>query len=130
MAHALEQRVPFLDMEVARIAVAIPSRFKIDRRDIGKKILRSAFTDLLPAHVANQPKRGFFSPAAKWLRGDMLPLARELLSDGYAPETAVFLNLQAARKLLDDHVAKRGYHLNAIWAVMTFQAWWKTVFSC
>lgn len=125
MAHALEQRVPFLDAEFAELAFRIPSRFKLDRRDLGKKILRDAFADLLPAHVANEPKRGFFSPAAKWLRGDLLPLARELLSDGYAPGSDAYLDLSAARNRLEDHIAKRGYHLNAVWAAMTFQAWWK-----
>jgi asparagine synthase (glutamine-hydrolysing) len=125
MAHGLEQRVPFLDAELADLAYRIPSRLKLDRRDLGKRVLREAFADLLPPEIANQPKRGFFSPAAKWLRGDLLPVAREVLSDSYVQGTETFIDLAQARALLDGHVAKRGYHLNAVWAAMTFQAWWK-----
>ena len=125
MAHGLEQRVPFLDAELAALAYRIPSRFKLDRRDLGKRVLRDAFADLLTPEIANQPKRGFFSPAAKWLRGDLLPVARELLSDGYVQGTDAYVDLAQARAMLDAHVAKRGYHLNAVWAALTFQAWWK-----
>ena len=49
-------------------------------------------------------KRGFSIPAAAWLRGPLVPFAREVLSEEtlrrqgfFRPETAV--------RLLDDHVA-------------------------
>ncbi len=126
MAHALEQRVPLLDPTLAALAFRIPSRWKLGGRTWGKRILREAFRAELPGFVLAQKKRGFFSPASKWLRGDLLPLARELLSDGYAAGSGEWLDLAAARRILDDHVEKRAYGLTQVWAAMTFQAWWRS----
>ncbi len=129
MAHGLEQRVPLLDPTLAELAFHIPSRRKIGSRTLGKRVLREACADLIPAFVALQKKRGFFSPAAKWLRGDLLPLARELLSDGYASGSGEWIDLAAVRRMLDDHVAKRAYGLTPVWAAMTFQAWYRAYLS-
>ena len=129
MAHGLEQRVPLLDPTLAELAFRIPSQMKIGSRTLGKRVLREACADLIPDFVARQKKRGFFSPASKWLRGDLLPLAQELLSDGYAPGSGEWIDLAAARDMLDDHVAKRTYGLTQIWAVMTFQAWYRSSLS-
>jgi asparagine synthetase B (glutamine-hydrolysing) len=41
MASALEVRAPFLDRDLVRLALAIPSRLKVGRRR-GKEILRAA----------------------------------------------------------------------------------------
>lgn len=128
MAHGLEERVPLLDPALTELAFRIPSRMKLGSRTLGKRVLRRAFADVIPPFVARQKKRGFFSPASKWLRGDLLPLAKELLSDGYAPGTGEYLDLAVARTVLDDHVEKRAYGLTHIWMVMTFQAWYRKYF--
>lgn len=121
MAHALEQRVPFLDPRLVALAYRIPSAWKLDTRELGKRILREAVQDVLPPYLIGQKKRGFFSPAAKWLRGDMLPFAREVLSDGYGEEP--YVDLASVRSMLDAHVNKRGYYLNQIWSVLTYRVW-------
>lgn len=126
MAHALEQRVPLLDWRLVDLAFRIPARFKIDRRSLGKKVFRQAMTPFVPPFILPERKRGFFSPAAKWLRGDLLPLAQELLSPGYCAATADLLNFPALNTLLESHRIMRGYHLPQLWAAMTFQVWAKT----
>ena len=123
MAHALEERVPLLDPRLVAFAFRIPSAWKLDRRTLGKKILRDALADVLPTFIIKEKKRGFFSPAAKWLRGDLQPFIREVLSDGYVNDNAI--NLVAARSMLDDHIAKRRYGLNQLWAIMTYRVWRK-----
>lgn len=122
MAHGLEERVPLLDPRLVAFALRTPSRWKLDRRTLGKKILRDALADLLPPFIVKEKKRGFFSPAAKWLRGDLQPFIREVLSDGYLGGDDV-IDLPAARRMLDDHIAKRRYGLNQLWAIMTWRVW-------
>jgi asparagine synthase (glutamine-hydrolysing) len=121
----LEERVPLLDLELVRFAFRLPSRWKLKRRGQGKKIMQDAMRDLLPPHVLAAKKQGFFSPAAKWLRGDMLPFAREVLSDGYCPASAEYLDLAAVRRDLEDHLTKKKYGLNRIWSALTFQVWFR-----
>lgn len=126
MAHALEQRVPLLDWRLVDLAFRIPARFKIDRRSLGKKVFRNAVTPYIPPFITAERKRGFFSPAAKWLRGDLLPLAKELLSPSYCAATADLLNFSTLNQLLESHRTMRGYHLPQLWEAMTFQVWART----
>ena len=79
MAHSLETRVPFCDPAVTELALALPRRLKV--RGLPKKrLLRRAVAPLLPRADPPRPKRGFSIPAAAWLRGDLRPFARDVLS--------------------------------------------------
>ena len=90
MAASIEGRVPFLDHRLVELADRIPISYKLGSKGTGmfslgkgyqgKIILREAMREYLPHFVLEQPKWGWFSPAAKWLRGPLLPLAREVLS--------------------------------------------------
>lgn len=125
MAHGLEERVPLLDKNLVELAFSIPSKYKINTRYQGKKIFRDALADILPEFVLEQKKRGFFSPAAKWLRGDLKLMAYEILSPGYTEKTAQLFNWDEIKNILDAHMEFRGYALNTIWSLMTFQVWAK-----
>jgi asparagine synthase (glutamine-hydrolysing) len=63
MAHSIEGRVPFLDLEMIELGQRIPARLKIHRRQNGtqveKWILRRAFEDLLPAEIVWRTKEQF-----------------------------------------------------------------------
>jgi asparagine synthase (glutamine-hydrolysing) len=63
MAHSLEGRVPFLDMEMIRLGQRIPSQLKIyqllNGTHVEKWILRKAFEDLLPPEIVWRTKEQF-----------------------------------------------------------------------
>lgn len=123
MAFGLEQRVPLLDLRMVEAAMRTPTAWKLGSRTQGKRILRQALAAYLPPHIRKQKKRGFFSPTAKWLRGELLPLAREVLSPGYARATENILNFPEIESLLNDHVAARRYGLPLLWSLMSLQGW-------
>ena len=79
--------------------------------------------EYLPPHLLNKEKRGWFSPAAKWLRKGLKDYACEVLSPDYAPETQEYFNFQEVRKILDDHISRKEYNLDIIWSLLTFQIW-------
>lgn len=60
MAHSIEGRVPFLDVEMIRLGQVIPADLKLSA-DLGpeKWILRKAFEDLLPAEILWRDKEQF-----------------------------------------------------------------------
>jgi len=134
MAYGLEQRVPFLDHRLVEFADRIPVIYKIGSKGIffgkvgknyqGKIILREAMSKYLPEFVLNKAKWGWFSPAAKWIRGPMRPFIEEVLSKSYCFGTSDLFDFEALRKMLDDHISKRSYYLNTLWSVMTFQVWY------
>ncbi len=60
MAHGLEGRVPFLDVEFADFAMSIDPRLKLWSRGVlEKRLLREAFVDRLPQSILARPKLEF-----------------------------------------------------------------------
>ncbi len=55
MGHGVEARVPFLDLELVRLAMRLPIELKL-RDGQEKWILRHAFADILPGYVRQRPK--------------------------------------------------------------------------
>ena len=125
MASGLEIRVPLLDKELIEMAARIPIQYKIS---LGKTkiVLKEAFRGKIPNFLFDQPKRGWFSPAAKWLRRKELQVkAREILSASYYNETSPIFNWEKIEKILDGHLYGGKYNLNILWSVITFQVWAK-----
>jgi asparagine synthase (glutamine-hydrolysing) len=121
MIHSLEARVPFLDPVVAELAMALPTRHKV-RGFSKKRLLRRAATPLIPPSIARARKRGFSIPAAAWLRGELEPFAREVLSPARTKAQDYFEPAPVTR-LLDEHVAQRQDHSRQLWGLMSFSLW-------
>jgi asparagine synthase (glutamine-hydrolysing) len=116
MAHSLELRVPFLDPKVAEFAFSLPTRLKV-RGFAKKRLLRAALEPLLPREVVHGAKRGFSIPAAAWLRGEMEPFARDVLSQ------ATLVDRDVSLRLLDEHVARRDDHSRPLWGLLCLELW-------
>lgn len=61
MAHSLEARVPFLDLDVIGVGLALPAAWKaaVRGRRMEKHVLREAFADWLPAEIVWREKMQF-----------------------------------------------------------------------
>src|SRR5947209_8062391 len=125
MAHSLEARVPYLDPVVAHLALSLPTRLKV-RGLVKKRLLRRTAAPLVPASITRGRKRGFSIPAAAWLRGELEPLARELLGAERTRKQGYF-EPAFVTKLLDDHVARRQDYSRQLWGLMCFSLWAETL---
>jgi asparagine synthase (glutamine-hydrolysing) len=121
MAHSLEARVPFLDPGVSELALSLPTHHKV-RGFAKKRLLRRAVATLLPRGIVRGRKRGFSIPAAAWLRGELEPFAREILSPDAVRRQGYF-RPEAVTRLLDDHVARRADLSRQIWGLVCFSLW-------
>ncbi len=121
MAHSLELRVPFLDPVVAELALALPTGMKV-RGLASKRLLRRAVAPLVPRAIARGPKRGFSIPAAEWLRGELEPFAREVLSPERVRRQGL-LAPAAVTAVLDAHVARRADLSRQLWGLMSLSLW-------
>jgi asparagine synthase (glutamine-hydrolysing) len=121
MAASLEARVPFLDPAVTELALAVPARHKVHW--FGKKrLLRKALEPLLPSQILNGPKQGFSIPVAAWLRGELEPLARSILSPE-ALRRQGFFRPEPVGAMLDDHVAGKQDLSRQLWNLLVFSLW-------
>ena len=121
MAHSLEARVPFLDPVVSSLAFALPQALRV-RGFQKKRLLREAVKPLVPKEIIAGPKRGFSIPAAKWLRGELEPFARDVLA-GSTLTRHGFFDPAAVTRVLDEHVAGRADLSRQLWGLISFTLW-------
>ena len=128
MRNSLEIRVPFLDQRVVEFAFSLPDEMKINPQ-IRKRIVQEAFKGWLPRKLYNRPKKGFEVPLMKWFQTEMRPLIEnDLLADDYIAEQKIF-NVKAVRQLKKYLFSPNPGDTQArIWALITFQWWYKKYF--
>ncbi|MGN6168138.1 MAG: asparagine synthase (glutamine-hydrolyzing) [Solirubrobacteraceae bacterium] len=127
MAHSLEARVPYLDPAVSDLALALPSNMKV--RGLSKKrLLRRAASPLIPRSILRARKRGFSIPAAAWLRGELKPLAQEVLSPSRIRAQGYF-EPAVVSELLEAHCARRADYSRQLWGLISFSLWAEQVTS-
>jgi len=66
MAHGLELRAPFLDVDFASFCLSLPAQLKVSGQ-ADKIILREAFLDQWPEALRTRPKQGFGAPLDNWV---------------------------------------------------------------
>ncbi len=77
MAHSLEVRAPFLDIDLVDFVRTLPVEWKL-RGGRTKALLKSALAPLLPKEIIERPKKGFGVPVGKWFANGALPLPESL----------------------------------------------------
>jgi asparagine synthase (glutamine-hydrolysing) len=116
MAHGLELRAPFLDVELAEFCIGLPSRMKVDT-DRDKMLLRAAFQDAWPASVRGRRKQGFGAPVKDWLKDTAVRahIERHLRSD--AAQLGSIISMDRLRSTLD--------HLSShqTWGMLVLGLW-------
>ena len=121
MAHSLEARVPFLDPVVAELALALETKKKV-RGFSKKRLLRRAAAPLLPREIVRGRKQGFSIPVAAWLRGDLAPFARDVLS-AETIERQGYLDPGAVARVLEEHTSGKEDLSRQIWGLLSFTLW-------
>jgi asparagine synthase (glutamine-hydrolysing) len=125
MAFGLEARVPLLDIDVVNFADSIVGYSKFKPWS-NKKILRDAYKGHLPDYLFNQPKRGWISPGAKWLRDPVIKAyAQNVFSSGYYDGLNSLYNWDAVQNQFSAHLEGREYHLYPLWNILQLQVWAK-----
>ena len=84
--------------------------------------MRRAFQADLPPLVAERRKLGFGVPLAAWFRGELRPLAHELLLDGCARSRGWF-EPAAVQQLLDEHESGRADNGHRLWTLAMLELW-------
>lgn len=125
MANALEPRPPLLDLELVAAAAGLPLDKQVSYFDT-KILLKRAMKGTLPEWILNQPKRGWFSPGAKWLRHPLFGAEVDTaLAPGYAPGTDALFHWDGIKRALVEHRTRERYRAPALIALLMFQLWSK-----
>jgi asparagine synthase (glutamine-hydrolysing) len=121
MAHALEVRCPFLDTDVVEFAARLPRRMLMGLR--GKRLLRRAVRELVPASILRRTKRGFGLPLRRWMKHDLASAVRDVLLDRTARQRGLFEPREVERLIgaIDhDHAAP-----DRVWTLFVLEIWFR-----
>jgi asparagine synthase (glutamine-hydrolysing) len=119
MANSLELRVPFLDIEVFRVASSVPTDLKLTKGTT-KYALRRALADIVPPHVLNRDKLGFPVPIKFWLKDVMYDWARDIIAESQADD---LIDRGTALRLLAEHRAGPHDYSRKIWTLLVLLLW-------
>ncbi|MFZ2538546.1 MAG: asparagine synthase (glutamine-hydrolyzing) [Oscillospiraceae bacterium] len=125
MAHSLELRVPFLDVEVFNVARTLPTKYKVSEQNTKLALRKAANREINPIS-ANRKKLAFPLPLPEWLKEDRY---YTLVKSYFTNEVAnKFFNVTMITALLDDHRAGKPHCVAKIWAVFSFLVWYEEFF--
>lgn len=121
MATGIEARVPLLDEQVARLAVKLPSSWKV--LGLQKKIvLRESQCGRLPNNILDGPKTGFSVPYEEWLRTSLFEFTRQrILDKGFLEKFA--LNRIVVERMLLQHCQRKVDRGFMLWKLLQLAIW-------
>ena len=125
MANSLELRVPFLDKEMLKVALSIPTKYRVSKEQT-KIALRGAALKQVPEKTASMPKTGFLTPLNDWLKRDKF---YNMVKEAFTGETAkMFFDCDYIMNLLDNHKSGKEKNMKRIWSVYSFILWYDKYF--
>lgn len=122
MAHTMELRVPFLDVDFVDHAFRIPSRRKL--RGFTNKIpLRDALKGMIPDEIRTRVKHGLNMPYQKWFKR---PRWKTLLHDCLASQRVRSLGIfdgEGVQAMLSEHERGTHNHAHGLWCILNLVLW-------
>lgn len=124
MSHSVEERVPFLDLDLVDFAMSIPIGQKI-RNNQTKYIFRKAMESKLPPRITSKKKWGFTVNPYLQFKKDLKAESEKMLTRDFIERQAIF-NYEYLRKIIDHKPHPRmRWHYNFLWIVLGYAHWEK-----
>jgi asparagine synthase (glutamine-hydrolysing) len=129
MAHSLESRTPLCDNELVDFSLSLPLSLKLDGGQL-KAIPKAAMRNYLPEILYRLPKRGFPTPLAYWLRGELRDWTRQRLLCEDSPLHRIF-KMSFLQHLVSSYLGSWRKHIrpldeiqtHRIWALLSLDSW-------
>ena len=122
MAHSVESRAPFLRHSLIRFALGLPEDAKL-RGKTGKRALQAGRAR---AAAAGDPRRGASRASRRRSRSGRAGRCAGWSRRGSrrsGSARAGVLDVEAARRVLEDHVAGRTERGRTLWTLLSLQMW-------
>jgi asparagine synthase (glutamine-hydrolyzing) len=121
MLSSVEARAPFLDRDVTRFALSLPTDLRL-RRFETKWVLKKAAERWLPKDMIYRRKRGLSVPIASWLNDGLRSEVDRLLAPDRLRAQGL-LDERIVSELLAAHRVGHANNAKPLWALIVLQYW-------
>jgi asparagine synthase (glutamine-hydrolysing) len=121
MMNSLEVRSPFLDDELATLALGLPAAAKVPGGR-PKHLLRILASRLVDTEALTAPKRGFGVPMSEWLRGPLRSFLQDRLNFGVLRKCGL-LEWTAVERMVSEHLGCVRDHGDRVWCLLCLEIW-------
>ena len=126
MAHSIESRVPFTDIDVFKISSTLTQKYKVTS-GVTKVALRQAAKKVIPTEAYKKKKLGFPVPIREWIREeDFYQEIKNTFNKAIAKE---LFHTEYLNKLLEAHKNRERDNYRKVWAVYSFLKWYEVFFE-
>lgn len=126
MASSLEVRVPFLDNQLAKYVMSLPSNYKV-KKGVKKYLLKKALRGIVPDKVLDSPKKGFGVPFQNWLRGPLSNYMKDILLDNNLASSNIFdINILSLK--IEEHISGKYNHGFILYKLLNLAIWYNKNF--
>ncbi|MBN2281896.1 MAG: asparagine synthase (glutamine-hydrolyzing) [Candidatus Marinimicrobia bacterium] len=122
MANSIEERVPFLDIDLVNFGFSIPVDLKIKNNQT-KYLFRKAMKDLLPPKIVTKKKWGFTVNPYLQFKKDLGAIAKRVLTKEFVDRQGIFNHDYIARIIHYPASPKLRWHYNFLWIVLGIAIW-------
>lgn len=126
MANSIENRVPFLDIDLINFIETLPLKMKLNGQ-VTKYVLRQAAEQWLPASIINRKKRAFETPIGAWFKKELADTLRQLVesSDSFSRN---YFNIKFIEEMIWMHVYNRKDYTKHLFMMLSLELWYKNFY--
>ena len=121
MAVSLECRVPLLDQRLVELAATMPGHLKVRGGEL-KYLMKRSLEGVLPGSILHREKRGFGAPMGAWLRAELAPVLRDVLSRESVMRRGL-LDPDAVERTIREHEQQRADRTDHLMALINLEIW-------
>ena len=127
MANSIENRVPYLDIDLVNFIESLPINFKLSGKT-GKYLHREAVKEWIPKQIIQRKKRGFSTPVDVWFQDELSGTLEDFISstDSFS---RVYFNLTSLKKIISDHRNKKHNYKNELFMLLSLELWYKNFYK-
>ena len=127
MAFSIENRVPFLDVDLVSFVETLPASFKLNGR-VHKFIHKKAIEKWLPKDIVHGRKRAFSTPIDEWFKGALGQELNDLVNSQESIVKDLF-NLNIIKKMISDHNKGINNYKRQLFALLSLEMWYQKFYK-
>ncbi len=124
MAAAVEGRPPLIDHRIVEYMFNLAPQYRI-RGNRQKYLLKKVLEKYIPSEIINRPKAPFSAPIRLWLKGQLLEMVSDILSESSIKKKGIY-NHKYVQQLIYKNNKGMEDNSQVIWRLITNELWFRT----